>query len=162
MSIARLRWVLVTFAMMLVCSGFAQDAKQDVTKKPDPWLYPNAKADYSAQTTDVMHDTVLVTNDDLKKVLTYYLKQMGGVLAKTAEKQDDNQHDARFHESGEENGVALMRIWAEDSETPDDQQRGVKIHRFVHSTPGRVRIVVISRVANERETHIMVTSLNRS
>jgi hypothetical protein len=163
MFTCRLSALLVSCLLLMASTGFAQGERDEMMKRVGPWLYPNAKADRSASSINIniVYDTVLTTKDEMPKVLSYYLKQMGGDLAKGADKPDDGPHDAHYHGTGEENGVAVLRIWDEDSETPSDQQRGVKIHRLMRITPQHVMTLVISRVAKEKETHIMVTYLKR-
>jgi len=161
---------------LVACLWFgclAAVAEAQEGSKVDPefaaWYYPGATSPGSSTTLGKLHQTILITPDDVRKIENHYRKLTHDPLAKELEKvreKDDPSpfgiHTSMGYPHPKDATKQIMVKWGDDSRTETDgAQRGVTIRTLVYDTADELVNVTISRTPSEKTTHIVLMVLKK-
>jgi hypothetical protein len=139
-------------------------------EKPDPafaaWYYPGATSHGSSTTAGKLHQALLTTKDDIKKIEIFYMKQAQDEHADAAAKAKDEPpfgiHTSQGYPHPKDKTKYVNTIWADDSEThTDGAPRGVTLRSLVYDSNDEFVTVAYSRTPGEKTSHILVTVMKK-
>jgi hypothetical protein len=142
----------------------------DTYAQDDPdfkaWHYPGAKEHSTASFSGKLHQTLLLTKDDVKTIENFYLKMsddpLADVLAKDNEPPPFGIHTSQGYPHPKDPKKYIATLWGDDSKTQTDgKARGVTLRTLVYDTQDQVVTVTISRTPADSTTHIMMTYLKK-
>jgi hypothetical protein len=139
-------------------------------EKPDPafapWYYPGAKTHSSATFAGKLHQALLITDDEVKKIENFYYKQthdpLADVLIKDKEPPPFGIHTSQGYPHPKDEKKYITSIWGDDSKVrTDGEARGVTLRTLVYDTKDELVTVTISRTPSEKASHIVLTCLKK-
>jgi hypothetical protein len=150
------------------CYGlaFAADAppKTELAKEAADWHYPDAQVVGTGETNGKMHQAILMTKDDLEKVLGFYEKMSGQKLIL---KKEETKTGIYLTGVDAKDGESVATMLADDSGRPPDPRkqgappRGVIIRLLTQDANKHFVSVMVSHADGEKETHVVVTYLKK-
>src|SRR5688500_3797682 len=130
---------LVAFAFgFVVHPALSQEKAPELDPAFAAWYYPKAESPGSALIEGRLHQTLLITSDDVLKIENFYRKLANNPSGER--KADDEPPPFGIHTSlgyphPKDKSKYVTAIWGDDSETKlDGEPRGVTIRTLVYST----------------------------
>jgi hypothetical protein len=157
-------------SLFCVGSALAPPQKEDEVRKTElskeaaNWHYPKATDVGSGETEGKMYQSILMTMDDLEKVLKFYENKSGQVLSL---KKSETKTGVYLTGTDVVKGEGIATILADDSGQPPDPRkqgapsRGVIIRLLTQNREKYFVSIMISHADNEKETHVVVTYLKK-
>jgi hypothetical protein len=150
--------------LLAVLSFSAANADEDPAFAA--WYYPGATQNSAATLGGKLHQTLLITKDDVKKVENFYLKKsddpLADELAKDTEPPPFGIHSSQGYPHPKDPKKYISTIWGDDSWTKTDgEQRGVTIRTLVYDTDDLLVTVTLSRTKTDKETHIVLLCMKK-
>ncbi len=160
-------WVLAIFgpcavgaAPALAANGDAPP-KSELAKEEADWHYPDAQVVGTGESNGKLYQAILMTKDDLEKVLGFYEKKSGQLLIL---KKEETKTGIYLTGTDVNNGEGVATILADDSGRPPDPRkqgappRGVIIRLLTQDANKHFVSVMVSHADGEKETHVVITS----
>jgi hypothetical protein len=139
-------------------------------RKVDPafaaWYYPGATANSTSEFAGKLHQVLMMTPDDVKKIENFYYKQthnpLADVLIKGTDPKPFGLHTTQGYPHPKDDKKQVVVMWGDDSKVrTDGEARGVTLRTLVYDTEDELVTVTISHTPSEKTSHIVLTCVKK-